>query len=140
MNTYDLNDQSFVNSEEFQKFMKNNPARGFLRIRAFAASGAVPISGLQVVVSTIIDNNRFIFFEGATNESGIIDNISLPAPRLNTNNLDVPSKTVYDIEATYEANNFKQSYQVNMYEKVFVVQAINVGPSNNLGLGEYNGS
>ena len=140
MNTYDMNDQSFVKSEEFQKFMADNPARGFLRIWAYAASWAIPVSGLQVVISTVINNNKFIFFEGATNESGIIDNISLPAPKLNTNNLDVPSKTIYNIDATYEADNFKQSYQVNMYENVFVVQAINVNPSNTISLGEYNGS
>lgn len=140
MNTYDVNDESFVKSEEFQKFMNDNPARGFLRVRAFAASGAIPVSGVQVIISTIINNNKFIFFDGATNESGIIDNISLPAPKLNTDNMDIPSKTVYDIEASYDIDNFKQSYKVNMYENIFVVQAINVSPNSNLGFGEYNGS
>ena len=139
MNTYDINDNTFTSSKEFQDFMSQNPARGFLRIRAYAASGAIPISGLDVVISTIINNSKFIFFEGSTNESGIIDNISLPAPKLNTDNLDVPTKMIYDVEASYEPDNFRRKYQVNIYENVFVVQSINVGPSNSLGLGEYNG-
>ena len=131
-----MSNESFVNSEAFQEFMKLNPSRGFLRIRAYAASGAIPIKGLKVIITTKIEDKDFVFFEGVTNESGIIDNISLPAPKLDANNLDVPKKTTYEIRATYLPNNVNLVYEVNMYENVFVIQNINIVPEMNMKTGD----
>lgn len=119
-------------NEIYQKFLKDNPGSGRLRIRAYAANGAVPISNLKVVVTKDIDNNKITFFEGATNESGIIDGITLPAPITNPNNLISPNYTTYDITATY--NNIDLLYKVNMFDDVMVVQNISVVPD--IGLGE----
>lgn len=132
MNTYNVNDQSFINSEIYQKFLSENSSRGYLNIRAYAASQAIPISGLRIVVSTTIDNNKVIFFEGSTNSSGIIGGISLPAPKLDPNNLDAPNKTTYEIQATYTPDNITQIYKVNMYENVSVIQNINIVPEGGL--------
>lgn len=128
MNTYNINDVNFINSEAYQNFIKNNPGYGNLRIRAYAASQAIPISGLKIVVSTTIGNDNVIFFEGYTNESGIIEKIPLPAPRLQTSNLDAPNTTTYYITATYIPDNLNIFYKVNMYENVCVVQNINIVP------------
>ena len=57
MNTYNINDTEFTNSAVYQEFIKNNPSKGFLKIRAYAANGAVPISGLKVVVTKNINEN-----------------------------------------------------------------------------------
>ena len=135
MNTYNFEDKSFVDSSVFQEFMRNHPARGFLKIRAYTASGAVPVSGLNVYVSTKIGNSDFVFYEGVTNESGIIDYISLPAYRLDANNLDVPNKTVYDIKVV-DKESISLFYQVNIYENVYVIQDINLVPNMNLGMGD----
>ena len=135
MNTYNIEDKQYVNSEEFKNFMEQNPTYGYLRIRAYAASGAIPISGLKIEITTKINKNKFIFFEGYTNESGLIDNISLPAPKLETNNLDIPNKTIYEIKATYLPNNTNLTYEVNMYENVFVVQNINIVPDSSIEKG-----
>ncbi len=116
----------------YQKFLKDNPGSGRLRIRAYAANGAVPISNLKVVVTKDIENNKITFFEGATNESGIIDGITLPAPIINTDNLIQPNSTTYDITATY--NNIDLLYKINMYDDVMVVQNISVVPD--MGMGE----
>ena len=101
---------SFVNSSTFQNFLRENPESGTLKIRAFAASQAVPIKGLRVVVSKVIDDDNVIFFDGLTNESGIIENIVLPAPKLNSDNMNVPNRTTYDITATYIPDNIVQLY------------------------------
>lgn len=135
MNTYSFNDKSFVDSSVFQEFMRSHPARGFLKIRAYAASGAVPVSGLKIYVSTKIGDSDFIFFEGSTNESGIVDYISLPAYKLDDNNLDVPNKTVYNIKAIDNEND-TLIYQVNIYENVYVIQNISLVPDMNLGMGD----
>ncbi len=127
MNTFNINDQNFLNSEVYKNFIKDNPSNGYLKIRAFAANQAIPISNLNIIVSKNIDNNNVIFFEGKTNSSGIIEKITLPTPKLDQNNLDKPSSTTYDIEATYQ--NETRIYKVNMYENVYVLQEININPS-----------
>ena len=124
MNTYTMEDKNYVNSEEFQEFLKNNPSEGYLRIRAYAANGAVPIEGLKIIVSTKINQNNFIFFEGSTNESGVIEKIVLPAPKINANNLEAPNKLTYEIKASYLNNDIQKVYRVNIYENIYVVQNI----------------
>lgn len=127
-----VNDEKFINSEIYKNFMKNNPSIGGLRVRAYAASEAIPISGLKVVVTTNIENNSVIFFEGYTNESGITDKIILPAPKLSNNNLVAPNTTKYIITTTY--NNRNSIYEVNIYENVCVIQNVNVVPDMMGGL------
>lgn len=135
MNTYNVNDEEFLNSSLYQNFIKDNPSQGYLRIRAYAASQAIPISGVKIVVSTNIGDNQVIFFEGYTNESGIIEKITLPAPEINLDNLNVPNTTTYSITATYGPNNISRLYKVNMYENVYVVQTINIVPDNQVEMG-----
>ena len=131
--TYNLNDKDFLNSELYKSFINSNSRVGFLKIRAYAASGAVPISGLSVVVSKDIGGNKVIFFEGATNDSGVIERISLPAPRIDSDNLVSPILTTYDISAVYEGEN--KLYKVNVYDGIYVVQNINLTPNiNGVGL------
>lgn len=132
MNTYNINDVNFINSYEYKEFIKNNPEIGYLKIRAFAASGAIPISNLKVVVSTNINNDTIIFYEGVTNQSGIIEGIKLPAPKLEVNNLNTPNKTKYLITATY-SDNIKKIYEINIYENVSVIQNISITPTMNRG-------
>lgn len=132
MNTVSVNDQEFFNSKIYQDFLRDNPKRGFLKIRAFSASQAIPVSGLKVVVSKIIGNNKVVFLEEYTNESGIIEKIELPTPTLNTNDLDVPNSISYDITATYLPDNASGIYKVNMYEDIYVIQNINVVPNMNV--------
>ena len=135
MNTYNINDESYTNSLEYQEFLKNNPSRGYLNIRAYAANQAIPISGLDVIVSTNIGGNKVIFFDGSTNESGVINDIALPTPKLDLNNLDAPKTTTYYIEATYVPNNRTRTYEANMYENVSVIQNISVTPNPNFEAG-----
>ena len=136
MKTFNINDQEFVNSPAYQNFMRDNPSQGHLKIRAYAASQALPISGLKIVVSKVIDNNNVIFFEGTTNESGIIEKIALPAPKLDPNNLDAPSSTTYEITATYKPDNVSNVYRVKMYENICVLQTINIVPDMNAMAGD----
>ena len=128
MSTYNINDTSFIQTDAYKNFMNSNPSRGNLRIRAYAASGAIPISNLKIIVRTKINNDNIVFFEGVTNESGIIDRISLPAPKLNPDNLDKPATTTYEVVAMYVPDDITNVYRVNIYENVCVVQTINIVP------------
>ena len=129
MNIYNINDKNYINSNSYKEFMKNNMATGNLRVRAYMASEAIPVSGLKVVVSTVIDDNDVIFYEGYTDESGLTPKISLPVPKLSSDNLAIPEKTVYEIHTTYIPSNLNGVYKVNMYENICVVQNINIIPS-----------
>lgn len=137
MNTYNFDDPIFRESQLYQDFVRENPSNGYLRIRAYAASQALPISNLRVIVSKIVDNNKIVFFDGVTNNSGLIERITLPTPRLNTDNQVIPGTTSYDIEAIYEPDNIDRMYYVNMYENVYAVQNISVVPSINNGVGGF---
>lgn len=139
MNTFNINDQAFLNSTIYQNFIKENPQQGYLKIRAYTASQALPITNLKIVVSKIINNNRVIFFEGNTNSSGVIEKITLPAPTLDQNNMDAPSSTAYDIIATYEGVNLTNVYRVNIYENIYVIQTISVVPNANGEVGDFIG-
>ena len=128
--TYNIDDKDFVNSELYKSFINANPGVGFLKIRAFAASQAVPISGMNVQVSKDIGGNKVIFFSGVTNESGVIERISLPVPR-SSDNMMAPLITTYDIETSYEGVD--RIYKVNVYDNIYVVQNINVTPNISYG-------
>jgi hypothetical protein len=130
--TYNVDDKDFLNSELYKSFINQNPGVGFLKIRAYAASQAVPISGLSVVISKDIGGNKVIFFEGVTNDSGVIERISLPVPRMSSDNLIVPIVSTYDINTSYEGES--KLYKVNVYDDIYVVQNINVTPNISYGV------
>ena len=83
-----------------------------MKIRAYAASGAIPISNLKVVISKNIENNNVTFYEGYTNESGVIERINLPAPVINKNNLNAPNYVTYDLTTTYQQGNIKLTFMI----------------------------
>ncbi len=136
MNTYNFNDEVFQKTASYQNFINNNQSYGYLKVRASTASEALPISDLKVTISKIIDNNNVIFFEGTTNKSGIIDKIELPAPKQNQNDLIAPASITYNIYAIYEPNNFSETYRVNIYENIYVIQNINIVPTMSATAGD----
>lgn len=124
MNVYNINDSEFKNSSFYQDFLKDNPTSGYLKIRAYAASEAIPISNMQVEISKTIGDNKIIFFSGITDNSGMIERVTLPTPRLDVSDLNVPNNIEYDIKTSYEGVD--TLYKVIMFEGVCVVQTINV--------------
>ncbi len=137
MKTFYISDDSFINTSAYEEFMRSNPVKGRLRIRAYAASGALPVKGVKVIISTYVDDYKIIFFEGLTDESGVIPKIELPAPRLNSDNMLVPDKREYEVEALYSPDNIKSIYKINIYEDICVEQIINIVPE--LKVGGFNG-
>ena len=137
MNTYYFDSSDFMKTNSYYDFISANTEKGSLKIRAYSANQAVPVKGLRIIVSHIIDNNKIIFFDGYTDDSGIIEKIVLPVPKLNISNMDVPNTISYDISVTDEANNINTTYIVNMYENICVVQNINVVPKLNREVEDY---
>ena len=128
MNTVNIDDENFIKTDTYKNFINNNPEFGYLRIRASAASQAVPISGVKITVSKILDNTKIIFFEGVTDTSGMIQQISLPAPKRNNDNLEAPLYTTYQINAINPIDNVSSVYSVNIYDDIVVLQNIVIVP------------
>ena len=126
MNTYNINDTEFLNSALYRDFIKENPGLGRLSVRAYTASSALPIKGLNLEVSTIFNNNKIVVFDGVTDESGTVDNISLPAPIYDENNLVSPMKIVYNLKSTYKPFDFIKDYSINVFDGISVMQTITV--------------
>ena len=128
-----MNNQSIFNSENYQDFLDSNQGKGNLKIRAYAASEALPVKGLHIIVTTVIDNKNVVFFDGKTDTSGMIETLSLPTPKLDTDNLSVPLTITYNILAISSDSNEKREFQVNMYDGICVVQNINFVPGGYYG-------
>ena len=131
--------EEFNNNEGCFNFMEMNGGFGLLKVQASDASGAYPLSGVDVTITKFIDGNEVVFFKGVTDESGIIDNIKLPA---------VPSKeeilkesdvvyTVYNLRAVYEKDNFERVYDVSIFDNIKVIQPVKI-PMNIFMDGDYN--
>ena len=140
MKTYYFNDKEFISTDSYDKFIKENPREGYLKIRAYAANQAIPIANVKITISKIIDDYNIIFFDGMTNESGLIENITLPAPIQNTNDLDIPTYTKFDITAYYEPDNLEKKYKANIYEGIRVIQNILIVPNTLKNVGGYFGN
>ena len=127
--TYSIYDNSFVNSNLYTSFKQDNPGFGYLRVRAFSASEALPVSGVKVEISTDYQSNHIIFYQGETDESGLIEKIPLPTPKTNLDNMEIPNQIVYHVDVVYEKENLKTSYSVLMYDGVCSVQNVQVKPA-----------
>ena len=123
-----MNINEFKDTLEYQDFIKENNGIGYLRIRAYGASEAIPIEGMNIVVSTIYNDKNIIFFEGVTDESGMIKRLELPTPNRGVDDLVIPKWKVYNIEATYDGK--VENFKVNIYDDICVQQVINTTYDN----------
>lgn len=94
---------SFGEPQNYEQFLNQNPAEGMLKIQAFTARQALPVPGTHIIISKQIGEDMHIFFEGDTDESGIIDGIILPAPARSSSEMPFQPHpfTMYDIQAQH---------------------------------------
>ena len=64
----------------WEKYLKENPKLGKLKVQVTTASSYVPIKDAKVVVEKTIGDNNFVLYELTTDMSGITDEVPLPAP------------------------------------------------------------
>lgn len=133
MKTYYVNDENFKQSEEYNEFLEQNPGIGYLRIRAYTASEAIPMNGLNVEVSKEIFGSKVIFFEGITDASGVTERIALPASKTQSDNLVAPVPTIYDVKVSSQMQNINSVYSIKIYDGICVAQNINITPNSQVG-------
>ncbi len=115
-------------SNTYQDFMEKNKEYGYLKVQAFAASQALPIEGVKVVVSKKFSDMEKIFFEGVTDESGIIDDIKLPAPSkaLSEHPSRILPYSIYNFFAEYPQAETETAPTVQIFQGIKTIQPVRV--------------
>lgn len=109
----------------YDDFIKENNRVGYLKILAYRGNQALPESGVRVRISKNIGDDDYIFFEGETDGSGIIDNIALPAPpRSTTLEYGLPDKTVIYLLEAEKSGFLPLGRSVEMFEGVKTIQPL----------------
>lgn len=134
--------EEFKQTPEYQVFIKENPGMGTLKVLAFTAYQAVPIPGVEIVVTKDFGNNKVVFFEGYTDESGTIENIKLPAP---TNKYDPITQQpaghiLYDLAAISEGYETIKKYNIDIYDNINSIQYVKMIPQVEFKGVKFNGN
>lgn len=124
--------EEFKNTDLYADFIKENSDFGNLKVQVFTAYGAIPVPDTAIVVSKDIEEYRVVFFQGITDSSGIISNISLPAPKMVTSNVETPIYTVYDMTAVHTGYETLKTYSIGMFGGVNVIQYVKMMPEIHL--------
>lgn len=127
---------ALISYEEFQKtdayltFAKQNSDVGYLKVQAFMANQAIPISDVEILITKEFDGNVVLFYRGYTDSSGIIDNITLPAPAdtYNASKETFSEFEVYDLTAVKESFQTLKKYTISMFGGLKVLQYIKMTP------------
>lgn len=126
--------EEFKNTEDYKKFMEENPEIGHLKVNVYTAYKAVPIPNTEILITKKINDKNIIFFQGNTNSSGSIENINLPAPR-NTSLLTKeapPAYTLYDLTAAHKNYGIAKKNNIGILGEVKVIQNIKMSPEVDL--------
>lgn len=127
--------EEFSKTDDYQGFVGVNPKQGSLKVMAFTAYQAIPIENAEIIITKEIGGNNVLFFRGYTDSSGIIDNISLPAPTsgYDDDNFQTSSTTSYKLTAIKDKYDSVKQYIINMIGDVKVLQYIKMTPITDKG-------
>ncbi len=126
--------EEFSKTQEYKNFIQENSAIGQLKIMAFTAYQAIPISNAEIVITKDIGDYKVTFFRGKTDSSGIIDNIDLPAPPSGYNiaNFKINNYTIYNLAALHSGYDTIKNYTVAMFGDLKVIQHVKMVPKVDL--------
>ncbi|MCI8497280.1 MAG: carboxypeptidase regulatory-like domain-containing protein [Clostridiales bacterium] len=118
--------------DPMQRFLMENPEEGRLKIQASTAQGAVPIAGASVQVSREIGGKPHVFYNVVTDEDGIADGMTLPAPPkiLSETPQDCEkSWATYDIEVSHPNFPTQKFKNIPIFDGVETIQPVNFLPA-----------
>ncbi len=110
----------------YQEFLKENPENGILKVQVFMANQAIPIANVNILIEKEISNETLYFFNGMTNESGIIEAISLPAPKIEDN--DIPKYVSYQLIVKHPNYQGPTTYTIPIYSGQKMLQYVVLKP------------
>ena len=143
------NDKRGLNFLIFLSFLPNTHQKGALMpkytesgkmtVRAYTASGALPVGGTVIRVIGVDENNRYINYSIITDEDGVSIIRELPTPdkalSLSPDARSTPY-AVYDVEASAPGYYTKRIYNVAVFSGEDAILPINMIPISINGDGE----
>ncbi len=114
-----------------QEYTDVNDRRGTLQFRTYTARGALPVEGVRIVVSKTIGGQKHVFYSLLTDNSGLTQVISLPAPPKELSEApDSPIQpyALYDAEITAAGYNDVIIRELPVFEGVLSVQRVPMVP------------
>lgn len=118
----------------YQEFLKENPENGILKVQVFMANQAIPIANVNILIEKEISNETLVFFNGMTNESGIIEAISLPAPKIEDN--DIPKYVSYQLIVKHPNYQGPTTYTIPIYSGQKMLQYVVLKPLSKENINE----
>jgi hypothetical protein len=123
--------EHYSSLEDF--FAKNN-GRGQLTVRVSSSVGGSPVAGANVKVTAAIGSTQYVFYDMATDASGAVSRLALPAPVKQISFTPPQTATpyaLYDITVTGAGAN-QVFRNVTIFADTESVQDVHIAP----GLGE----
>lgn len=120
---------------EYQQFLQQHPGKGKLKIQVYTARGALPVEGAEVKIARpLSDGSSRVVYQGVTDESGILDNISLPAlPMLYSQspNTAADSGTEYLVSIYHPSFRAEDGKKVTIFDRVQTILPVLLYPQLN---------
>ena len=113
---------------------------GTLRVRAYTASGALPVEGATVRISGALESNRLVAYSSITDRNGQSDLFVLPAPSVDYSLSPHPAElpySVYDLEITAPGYYSKRINGLTVFSGINSVQLINMIPGSGKLITDY---
>ncbi len=114
-----------------EEFMRAHPGRGMLRVQAGTARGTFPIKDALVRVSKVMGGTVQDFYRGTTDESGILEGMTLPTMPggLSQNSVTAgESGTDYLVFVEHPDYVPQNAQRVTLYDKVETILRVLLVP------------
>ena len=114
----------------YEEFLAANPKRGMRRVQAFAGNRSVPVENVRVAVSKQFTDGLHEFYVVYTNQSGIADDMILPAPDRQLSQQPGDCCPYADYQVTTSKNGFQTMVymDVPVYDGIKSIQPARMIP------------
>ena len=113
---------------------------GTLVVRAYTAGGALPVEGAVVRVLGADEDNRMVGFSSLTDQDGLSEKFTLPAPSVEYSLAPNPSEapySVYDIEISKNGYFTKRIRGLTVFAGINSIQLIDMIPGTGSMIQDY---
>lgn len=115
-------------------------SEGKLRIRAYTASGALPVENALVKIRGAEEDNRLVAYTLVTDSDGLTPEVNLPAPSLEYSLSPDPAEapySIYDVEISAPGFYTKRISGLTVFPGVNSIQLVNMIPYSGEGYRDY---
>lgn len=116
----------------YEQFLREHPGEGTLKVQVTSARSAFPVEGATVEVSLILGEQRYVLHRNSTDESGIVDNMRLPAYPSDYSQKESTasgSGTTYNVSIFHPAFAARSDGTITIYDAIQTILPIVLQPT-----------